>query len=82
MYMMAYYLLPCQVDKVAAHIHRLENFGFKKLPRYYEEALVIHMGPEWRVSLFLQCANTVGESQQPATGELRQGSLRSEKDKL
>ena len=45
-YMMAYYLLTRQVDKVAAHIHRLENFGFKKLPRYYEEALVIHMGPE------------------------------------
>ncbi len=45
-YMMAYYLLSCQVDKIAANIHRLDDFGYKRLPRYYEEAMVIYMGPK------------------------------------
>jgi hypothetical protein len=45
-YMMASYLLTGQVSKVADNISLLADFGYKKLPRYFEEALVIHMGPE------------------------------------
>ena len=45
-YMMAYYLLTLQVDKLAANIERLDDFGYTRLPRHYEEALVLYMGPE------------------------------------
>lgn len=40
-YMMAKYLLKGQANKIAENIHRLDDFGYDKLPRYYEEALVI-----------------------------------------
>jgi hypothetical protein len=42
-YMMAFYLLTKQVDKVAANISRLNDLGYEKLPQHYEEALVIYM---------------------------------------
>ena len=45
-YMMAYYLLTRQTDKIAANIHQLDDFGYEKIPRYYEEALVIYAGPK------------------------------------
>jgi hypothetical protein len=44
-YMMAFYLLSNQVDKIAGNIWRLHDFDYKKLPAYYEEALVVYMGP-------------------------------------
>jgi len=43
-YMMACYLLNGQVDKLVANIGLLKNFGYKRLPRYYEEAIVIYLG--------------------------------------
>jgi len=43
-YMMACYLLNGQVDKFVANIGLLKDFGYKRLPRYYEEAIVIYMG--------------------------------------
>ena len=43
-YMMAFYLLTGQVDKITANIGRLHDFGYTKLPRHYEEAIVIYMG--------------------------------------
>ncbi len=45
-YLMAHYLLTRQTDKIAAHIHRLDDFGIKQVPKHYEEALVLYMGPK------------------------------------
>ncbi len=42
-YMMAFYLLTGQVEKVVANIGRLSDFGYERLPQYYEEAIVIYM---------------------------------------
>ncbi|MBN1817962.1 MAG: hypothetical protein JW828_11430 [Sedimentisphaerales bacterium] len=42
-YLMAYYLLNRQSDKVVAHLHRLKGLGYPQLPRYYAEAAMIHM---------------------------------------
>ncbi len=42
-YMMAYYLLTRQVDKIAGNINRLDDFGYEKLPRYYDEAMAIYI---------------------------------------
>ena len=41
-YMMAFYLLTRQVDKIAANINRLDDFGYERLPRYYDEAMAIY----------------------------------------
>jgi hypothetical protein len=45
-YMMAFYLLTGQVDKVAENIPRLDDFEFKKMPMpsYYGEALALYIG--------------------------------------
>lgn len=43
-YMMAFYLLTGQVDEITANIGRLRALGYTKLPRHYEEAIVIYMG--------------------------------------
>ncbi len=42
-YLMAYYLLTRQVDKVAENIERLDDLGYKNIPRHYEEALLLYM---------------------------------------
>lgn len=46
-YMMAFYLLTNQAEKIAKNIWRLHDFDYKKLPSYYEEALVVYMGPDF-----------------------------------
>jgi len=43
-YLMAHYLNNRQVDKVAENISRFRNFGYEKIPRHYQEAIVIHTG--------------------------------------
>ncbi len=43
-YMMAFYLLSGQVEKIVANIGRLKDLGYARLPQYYEEAIVIYMG--------------------------------------
>ena len=40
-YMMAKSLLKEDTNKIAENIYRLDDLGYDKLPRYYEEALVI-----------------------------------------
>ncbi len=40
-YLMAYYLLECRPDEVAQNISRLDDFGYREIPRHYEEALLI-----------------------------------------
>jgi len=42
-YLMAYYLLVGRVDKIAENIYRLDDFGYKTIPRHYEEAIVLYM---------------------------------------
>jgi hypothetical protein len=41
-YMMATYLLTGQVEKIALNIYRLKEFGYKKMPRHYEEAMLVY----------------------------------------
>jgi hypothetical protein len=43
-YMMIYYLKGKQVDKVAENIYRFGDFGYEKIPRHYEEAIMMHLG--------------------------------------
>ena len=43
-YLMAHYLLTRQVQKVAANLHRLDDFDYPNLPQHLEEALVIYLG--------------------------------------
>jgi len=42
-YLMAHYLLTRQLDKLAANLHRLDEFDLPRLPRHCEEALVIYL---------------------------------------
>ncbi len=42
-YMMAFYLLTGQLEKVVANIGRLNDLDCERLPQYYEEAMVIYM---------------------------------------
>lgn len=42
-YLIAYYLLTRQVDKLAANLHRFDDFGQTRLPRHCEEAILIHL---------------------------------------
>jgi hypothetical protein len=41
-YMIAMYLLTGQVDKIALNISRVDEFGYKKTPRHYEEAMLVY----------------------------------------
>lgn len=41
-YLMAYYLLTQQLDKMVANVHRFEDFGETQLPRCCEEAILIY----------------------------------------
>jgi hypothetical protein len=43
-YMMVYYLKGKQVDKIAENIYRFGDFGYDKIPRHYEEAIMMHLG--------------------------------------
>jgi hypothetical protein len=39
-YLMIHFLLTLQLDKLVAELGRLDDFGYRDLPRHYEEALV------------------------------------------
>jgi hypothetical protein len=41
-YMMAMYLLTGQVDKIALNISRMDEFEYNKMPRHYEEAMLVY----------------------------------------
>ncbi|MCF7955897.1 MAG: DUF6057 family protein [Phycisphaerae bacterium] len=43
-YMMLYYLKSKEVDKIAHNMYRFGNFGYKKVPRHYGEAILLHLG--------------------------------------
>ncbi len=51
-YLMAGCLLTGQVEKIAAHAHRLNDLGYKEIPTLYQEALLIYYGSkEMRIDL-------------------------------
>jgi hypothetical protein len=41
-FLMAWYLLAKRPDGIAANLHRLDDFGYNRIPRHYEEALLLH----------------------------------------
>jgi hypothetical protein len=43
-YLMAVHLLTGRVDKIAENIGRLRYLGYERMPRCYEEAVLIHIG--------------------------------------
>jgi len=43
-YLMIYYLLDRQVDKIAKNMYRFGDFGYEKVPRHFEEAILLHLG--------------------------------------
>ncbi len=43
-YLMAHYLLTRQLDKFVENLPRLDDFGYKSIPRHYEEAVMLYMG--------------------------------------
>jgi len=43
-YLMAYYLLTRQIDKLTANLRRFDDFGRARLPRHCEEAILISWG--------------------------------------
>ncbi len=43
-YLMAHYLLTRNLDGIAKNINRLDQFDYTRIPRYYEEALLLRSG--------------------------------------
>ncbi len=43
-YLMVYYLKSKQVDKIAENMYRFRDFGYEKIPRHFEEAILLHLG--------------------------------------
>ena len=43
-YLMAHYLLTKQLDKFIESLPRLDDFGYKSIPRHYQEAIVLYIG--------------------------------------
>jgi hypothetical protein len=50
-YMMAFYLLTGQIEKVVANISHLNDLGYERLPQYYEEAIVIYTAGRQKTDL-------------------------------
>jgi hypothetical protein len=43
-YLMAHYLLTRRLDKFVENLGRLDDFGYERIPRHYQEAILIYMG--------------------------------------
>ena len=43
-YLMTYYLKTRQVEKIAKNMYRFRDVGYKKIPRHFEEAILLHLG--------------------------------------
>jgi hypothetical protein len=41
-YLMAHYLLNWELDKFIENLPRLDDFGYKEIPRHYQEAIVLY----------------------------------------
>ena len=42
-YLIAYFLMSRNLNGIVANIARMDDFGYKHIPRHYEEALLIYM---------------------------------------
>ena len=42
-YLMAFYMLKNQIDKVVENLHRLNDFDYPDMPRHIEEAVLLYM---------------------------------------
>jgi hypothetical protein len=47
-YLMTYYLMSGQVDRIAANTQRLDALGYQNIPLLYEEAILIYLGSRGR----------------------------------
>jgi hypothetical protein len=47
-YLMAYYLLTGQTDKIADNLARFDDFGYEQIPLHYQQAILIHIGSTGR----------------------------------
>ncbi len=43
-YLMALYLLTRRPEKVVENLHLLDDFGYQRIPRHYEEAIMVYSG--------------------------------------
>jgi hypothetical protein len=43
-YLMANYLLTKRLDKFVENLPRLDDFGYKEIPRHYQEAILLYIG--------------------------------------
>ena len=43
-YLMAYYLLARDLESFVKNLPRLDDFGYERLPKHYEEAVLLYMG--------------------------------------
>ena len=43
-YLMLYYLKSKNVDMIAGNMYRFGDFGYKKIPRHFEEAILLYLG--------------------------------------
>ncbi|MBN2019786.1 MAG: hypothetical protein JW749_06130 [Sedimentisphaerales bacterium] len=43
-YLMAHYLLERQLDKFVENLPRLDDLGYKNIPRHYQEAILVYKG--------------------------------------
>ena len=43
-YLMAYYLLVRDLDSFVKNLPRLDDFGYKEIPKHYQEAIVLYLG--------------------------------------
>ncbi len=48
--LMAHYLSAARPDKIAEHLPRLQELGYRRVPRHYQEALVMHGGVAGQVA--------------------------------
>lgn len=47
-YLMAYYLLNCQLSKFIHNLNLFRNFGYSNIPRHYEEAILAYIAGKGR----------------------------------
>jgi hypothetical protein len=62
-YLMSGYMLNRQLDKFAAHLDRLDAFGYEAFPRHYEEAILVYAYAT-RQSVFLHGRQIQPQSRQ------------------
>lgn len=73
-YLMIHYLKTRQVDKIAKNMYRFRDFGYKKVPRHFGEAILLHLG---QTREHLDSHGWKIDPQTYKTGELFMAALKS-----